>query len=310
MVGTFGPHTPYVAPPERYEYYRDKITLPVTHLHQPNHRHPALRFASRRYDDDTVRQVRAAYYGMVEEQDHLFGQLYQSWQGYLQREGKKGIVIYISDHGEQIGEHDFYTKCTLLEGSTHIPMIMAGEGIPANQRVLTPVSLLDIAPTLLDITGASALPDGDGISLWPVIQGQALPERSVIAEMGQLPLNCPHEVPAQVIRQGSWKLLNWDSETTVTNRLINEEDDLYGTCDRSAEFPEISQLLQKALTQPEAAAQLAAQYPDIAPAAPRKLRGKYLACIEEPFFAHPLSYGRMIRRGDWKLISYSWISRR
>ena len=83
------------------------------------------------------------------------------------------IVVITSDHGESLGEHGEPTHGVFLYQSTlHVPLIMVVPGLwPAGTRVKAPVSLVDIVPTLLELTGSQTLPELDGRSLAGLVEG-------------------------------------------------------------------------------------------------------------------------------------------
>src|SRR5690606_6887628 len=106
-------------------------------------------------------------------------------------------------------EHGLIGKQTFFEGSARIPLLMCGEGIPAGMRVQQPVSLLDLAPTLIDLAGAPSLPEPDGLSLRRLMQGNTNPDRSVITEYCGGARGCG-VVAGCMIRRGPWKLIHYD----------------------------------------------------------------------------------------------------
>ena len=82
------------------------------------------------------------------------------------------VVVFTSDHGEFLGNHGLLHKgppphCDLCR----VSFVMAGPGVPEGQRTSAPSSHLDLMPTLLELAGVGAPPDGDGWSLVPVLQG-------------------------------------------------------------------------------------------------------------------------------------------
>lgn len=93
------------------------------------------------------------------------------------------IVVVLSDHGDLVGEHGLWGHMTsLYDTLIHVPMAMAGPGIPRGEVFEDPVSVLDVMPTLLGYAGLPALPS-DGIDLRPALAGEAsLSEREVRAE--------------------------------------------------------------------------------------------------------------------------------
>lgn len=183
-VGTYGPHHPYVAPKELYEYYYDKVTIPDETFNYTEH--PAVEGKILRdTEPEVVRAVRAAYYGMVEFVDQQVGIVYNAFQQYLRRTGREGVFVYVSDHGDQIGYRGYYGKSTFYDASAHIPMIFVGDGIEQNRKIYGATSIMDIGPTLCEIAGAMMPPDADGVSLYPQLTGESDNiDRMVISEIG------------------------------------------------------------------------------------------------------------------------------
>jgi len=209
-VGTFGPHCPYVASRDLYEYYLG--TLPDPEAVTPEMRrrmHPAIQrwYANRKVEDITPEQtkrVQAAYYGMTEFTDRLIGRLLATIDETLGLENT--LVVYSSDHGDVLGLHGIFWKTNFYEGSARVPFVFSCPGVvPAGRRVKAPVSLLDIGPTLIAFTGGPALPRTDGVDLLPVLAGrqEADPERVVVSQLGDV----KGDNPSIMIRRREWKLV-------------------------------------------------------------------------------------------------------
>jgi choline-sulfatase len=95
-------------------------------------------------------------------------------------------VVLWSDHGWHLGEKDITGKHTLWERSTRVPLVFAGPGIAAGQRVTSPAELLDIFPTLIDLSGLPKNPALEGLSLLPQLRDAAAPrERPAITSHNQ-----------------------------------------------------------------------------------------------------------------------------
>lgn len=108
--------------------------------------------------------VKAAYYAMIENLDLQFGRILD----HLESSGQidNTVIIFTSDHGEMLGDHGLlYKGCRFFEGLVHVPLIVAGPGVPKGQRSQAMVESIDIAPTLLDLAG---------IDISDAIQGQSL----------------------------------------------------------------------------------------------------------------------------------------
>jgi arylsulfatase A-like enzyme len=96
------------------------------------------------------------------------------------------IVVLTSDHGDEFLEHgDKGHHRTLYEEMLNVPFIVSWPGgLPAGRVVSDPVSIVDIAPTVLDLAGLPVPPGVEGRSLRPLLDGSgSLPERTVVAEL-------------------------------------------------------------------------------------------------------------------------------
>ena len=208
-IGLFGPHCPYVCPKDLYDHYY--ASLPELEDWGPFKAvvHPAVRkwYENRgveHLDADTVRRVRAAYYGLVEVMDGYLGRVLAAVDETLGLENT--LFIYASDHGDMIGEKGLFWKTNMYEGSARVPAIFSLPGvIPAGQRVAGVTSLLDLAPTLISLSGAPALPVMDGQDIWPQITGQAEIDlqRVVFSLCGDV----KGDMPSAMARRGPWKLV-------------------------------------------------------------------------------------------------------
>jgi len=243
VVGTYGPHSTYVAPPELYTEYLGKVPAPVAtdetidydmHIHR-----------KRQYDltDDFTRKVRAAYNGMITHLDSQIGEVRAAWDAYLDKHNRKGIFAYTTDHGDQIGERRLYNKVALFEGSTRIPLVFAGEGIRKGARIKQPASLLDIAPTVCEMAGAEVPPEQDGISLAPALyHGSEDPERYVISESRTIDFE-PLRL-GRMVRKGQWKYIAYDGLEEY-DLLFNIDADPYELHNCLVEQPDVAADLRK-----------------------------------------------------------------
>jgi choline-sulfatase len=83
------------------------------------------------------------------------------------------IVVLWGDHGYHLGEKGITGKNTLWDRSTKVPLIFAGPGIKSGQRCQQPAELLDIYPTLIQLTGVPTRDDLEGLSLTPQLTDAA-----------------------------------------------------------------------------------------------------------------------------------------
>ena len=80
------------------------------------------------------------------------------------------IVVLFSDHGYHLGEKNRFAKHSLWERATRVPLIIKAPGMPAGQTVSSPVELLDIYPTLIELSRLPANERNEGVSLVPLLE--------------------------------------------------------------------------------------------------------------------------------------------
>jgi arylsulfatase A-like enzyme len=158
------------------------------------------------------------YAGLCAQVDLAIGQILHALEVSAQAENT--IIVFTSDHGEQMGAHSLYGKGVLYEESVRVPLLLH---VPWRQSrkmaVQQPVSHIDLAPTLLELlTGKTpeALP---GESLLPYVTGGKRREDHVFIEWHTPPdgPNC-----RAVISPDGWKLGLYDKDNCV---LFNRHDD-------------------------------------------------------------------------------------
>ena len=171
------PHPPWKARADILKKYRGKGDLPFNR--EGRGRDICDQYMAKYYGDlteltdDEIRNAREVYFALIEEFDEYAGRILDC----LKENGldENTVVFYFSDHGEMAGEHGMWAKGQLLEPSVRVPMIVRWPGhTKAGSRVETPVSLVDLYPTFLDIAGIE-LPRPlavDGHSLVPLLEGR------------------------------------------------------------------------------------------------------------------------------------------
>jgi len=174
-VGFFRPHTPYVAPKKPYyEFYPQEEMRVVQNVKEDQLDIPSPALASYKpeqdkLDDHLRRSALQAYYASISFMDTQLGHVI----GALDRLGlsENTIIVFTSDHGYHTGEHGLWQKQSLFEESTRVPLlIVTPDGRSKNTVAKSPVSHIDLFPTLMDLAGIKA-PDGlQGQSLVPIIR--------------------------------------------------------------------------------------------------------------------------------------------
>ncbi len=117
----------------------------------------------------------AQYDGEIAAVDAEVGRLLEALGASLVRD--QTLVIVTSDHGESLGEHDYYFDHgeDLFDPSQRVPLLVAGPGVRPGQRTELLASTLDVVPTVLDAVKVSYPPGLAGESLLPALRGRAPP---------------------------------------------------------------------------------------------------------------------------------------
>jgi choline-sulfatase len=155
--------------------------------------------------EEHVRTARHAYYGNISLIDDLIGGIVETLRTI--REYDRTTIVFCADHGDMLGERGLWYKMAPYERSTRIPLIIAAPGMTGSRRVARNVSLIDLMPTMLDLTGsASSLVEPiDGRSLTPLLNDTAANWPEVVAsEMFFEGL----AEPALMLRSGRYKYVH------------------------------------------------------------------------------------------------------
>jgi len=158
FVGLVAPHFPLVVPEKWLDQYHS-ASLPWPRMRPETGyvRHPWVermaRFAP--LDDELASDERrrlaiASYFGLVSFMDAQMGRILDALDALDLAD--ETLVIYLSDHGDNLGTRGLWNKSLLYRESTGIPLLMAGPGAP-QRRCTINVSLIDIFPTVLDALG-------------------------------------------------------------------------------------------------------------------------------------------------------------
>lgn len=185
-VNIFDPHHSFDPPPEFLEPYLDRLDeIPLPNYvegeldRKPKAQRAVLddvpdgkRVGAPFMKEEQHRLVRASYWAMCDLIDVAVGRMLEALEETGQ--AKNTIVIFMSDHGEMLGDHGRYYKGPFFyDPAVHVPLIVSWPGVIEPKRVKGLVELSDIAPTLLDAAGLERPPGMQAKSLWPVLSGEA-----------------------------------------------------------------------------------------------------------------------------------------
>jgi len=187
------PHEPFWPPKKYWDLYEDEpIEIPKL---PPDFekRHSAMdRWLNRHHGVDKVdlqqpkslRKLWRAYYALVTYIDDKVGELVARLQADDLIDDT--IIIFTSDHGDMLCLKNMVQKRCFYEPSARVPLLVVAPHVGRKGHVSkTPVSLLDIVPTILDLAGydGSESFTVDGMSLVPLLEGREQPDRAVFSEM-------------------------------------------------------------------------------------------------------------------------------
>ncbi|GGL67935.1 choline-sulfatase [Wenxinia marina] len=198
------PHDPFVARRRFWDLYEDgpldPELKPVPYAELDPHSQRLMDASDRRNFDITledVRRSRRAYFANISYIDDKIGQILD----VLESSRQEAAIVFLSDHGEMLGEGGQWFKMSFREGSSRVPFMLCADGV-APGRVETPVSTVDLTPTLADLAGADlggVAPWTDGVSLLPVAAGgERKPVAVEYAAEGSI-------APMVCLIEGRWK---------------------------------------------------------------------------------------------------------
>jgi choline-sulfatase len=205
------PHDPFVARKTYWDLYEDCAHLEpevgfIPYEQQDPHSqrlYDASDYGSFDITDEQIRRSRRGYFANISYIDDQVGALL----GVLDRTrmAEDTIIVFCSDHGEMLGERGLWFKMNFFDGSSRVPLMIAGRSI-APALIQTPVSTLDVCPTLCDLVGIdldAIRPWTDGWSLVPLMRGTGsrLPVPMEYAAEGS-------QAPLVAIRDGRFKLVH------------------------------------------------------------------------------------------------------
>lgn len=223
-LGLSQPHPQFIAQQKYWDMYPEEdMDLPDVsqddlenlHLVYQGLRH--FKRIATPIPEDRIRRARAGYYGMITELDTYIGQVWDALEQTGQLENT--IFIYTSDHGESLGEHGLWYKNNLYENAAHIPLVIAGPGLPEGTTIDTPVAHVDLVATLLDLANAEISPELRGNSLLPLIHNTPSDHPGWTYTESHSEGNCTGSF---LIRKGDWKYMHF---TWYDDMLFNVAED-------------------------------------------------------------------------------------
>ncbi len=224
------PHDPYVARKKYWDLYEGCAHLmpeigPIPYDQQDAHSQRILDANDRdnfNITDDHIARARRAYFANISYLDDKVGEILQT----LEDTRQEATILFVSDHGDMLGERGLWFKMSFYDGSARVPMMISAPDMEPG-LITTPVSNIDVCPTLCDLAGvdmSDVLDWTDGTSIVPLGQGGArdAPVAMEYAAEGSY-------APLVSLRYGKWKF----------NRCALDPDQLF---DMEADPQELTNL--------------------------------------------------------------------
>ena len=257
------PHPPFIAPEPYNDLYHPDQVSGFRRAASPEaeaRSHPYAAYMGRHHwaregldpathprEDRAMRQLRATYYGLMTEVDHHLGRLF----AFLKDNGAYDdtLIVFTSDHGEQLWDHWVLGKECYFDQSFHVPLIVRAPGRaadPGRGRVVTAFTeSVDIIPSILDRLGCDIPLQCDGATLVPFLAGRdpegwrtevhwELDFRDVVHGKAQAELGIGlDDCALTVIRDGRYKYVHFAALPPLFFNLEHDPDE----CDNLAADP-------------------------------------------------------------------------
>ena len=200
------PHDPYVARKTYWDMYEDCDHLmpevgPIPYEEQDAHSKRIFDANDwRNFDitDEDVQKSRRAYFANITYLDDKVGEILD----VLERTRQEAVILFVSDHGDMLGERGLWFKMNFYEGSARVPLMISAPGLEP-RHVTDPVSNIDVCPTLCDLAGvdmSEVMPWTAGQSLVPTAKGIERTEPVAMEYAAEASY-----APLVSLRYGKWK---------------------------------------------------------------------------------------------------------
>lgn len=202
------PHPPFNPPQPYWDRYVNNQNLRRTigewakNVPEPEIQ-PEPCCATGPFDEEDMRLATAGYYALIQHIDDLIAHLLTSYFNYHSARSRDPLyIVFSSDHGEMLGDHNLFRKSLGYEASAHVPLFIAGRNVPINKgRCDALATWEDIMPTILDLAGVDIPANLDGVSLAPAVRGEDLKTRDTVYGM------CYGQHSNHYLVHGYWKYI-------------------------------------------------------------------------------------------------------
>lgn len=265
------PHPPWVAPEPYNELYppeelmtfnrhpdrqteSDQHPFVRTYLNKPHYGAPP--------DDRKTARLKASYYGLMTEVDDNLGRLFNYLKASNQWDNT--LIVFTSDHGEQIGDHWLIGKLGFFDASYHIPLIVRDPGADKTRGHVVQdfTENVDIMPTMLDWLGLDIPNQCDGRSLIPILRTGITPPNwrdaahwefdfRDVAEGEQMESELgltQHQCTLNVLRDERYKYVHFTNLPPLFFDLEKDPGELHNLSNDPEYLPKVLEYAQKMLS--------------------------------------------------------------
>ncbi len=231
------PHDPYVARKQYWDLYEDCDQL-MPHVpakayeeHDPHSKRIFDANDWRSFDigEADIRRSRRAYFANISYLDDKIGEILHALE--TMHLADDTTILFVSDHGDMLGERGLWFKMTFFEGSSRVPLMVADRDFVPS-RITAPVSTLDVLPTLCDIAGidmSEIMPWTDGESLVPLSRGEERTSPVLMEYAAEA-----SDAPLVGIREGDWKYIHCELDPPQLFDLAEDPYELTNLADDPA----------------------------------------------------------------------------
>ena len=237
------PHDPYVARRKYWDLYEDcEHLLPdVPAMDFDDHDAHSKRIFDandwRSFDitAESIHRSRRAYFANISYLDDKVGEILD----VLERTRQEAAIMFVSDHGDMLGERGLWFKMSMFEGSARVPLMISAPNIKPG-IVEAPASTIDVCPTLADLAGVSM----DEVAPWT--EGESLIDiANQKKTRGPVAIEYAAEAsyaPMVALRKGDYKYIRCDLDPDMLFNLADDPHELTNLVDDPAHTKALTSL--------------------------------------------------------------------
>lgn len=215
------PHDPRMAPKEYVDMYPpSKITLPKNFMPEHPFDNGELKIRDEQLapwprTPEIIRENIAAYYAMITHADFHIGRVLKA----LEESGKADntIILFAADNGLAVGQHGLMGKQNIYDHSVRVPLVIGGPGLAKGARCDSMCYLLDLFPTICDLTGTPTPSLVEGKSIMPMLKNPHARIRDSVF--------LAYRHFQRGVRTDRWKLVLYNVGGKQTTQLFDIQND-------------------------------------------------------------------------------------